>query len=50
VQQLADFGEREIARAGEPAFLVGHSLGGFLSVMAAARHPRLGGHGVAACC
>ncbi|RUP26855.1 MAG: alpha/beta hydrolase [Curvibacter sp.] len=46
VQQLADFAEREIVKAGEPAFLVGHSLGGFLSVMAAARHPKLGGHGV----
>lgn len=46
VQQLADFAEREITKAGEPAFLVGHSLGGFLSVMAAARHPKLGGHGV----
>ena len=46
VQQLADFAEREITKAEEPAFLVGHSLGGFLSVMAAARHPKLGGHGV----
>jgi pimeloyl-ACP methyl ester carboxylesterase len=26
-----------------PAFLVGHSLGGFLSLMCAARHPLLGG-------
>nr|MCU0942566.1 lysophospholipase [Hydrogenophaga sp.] len=46
VQQLADFAEPEIQRAGEPAWLVGHSLGGFLSLMAAARHPSLGGHGV----
>jgi pimeloyl-ACP methyl ester carboxylesterase len=46
VQQLADFAEAEIQKAGEPAFLVGHSLGGFLSVMAAARHPELGGHGM----
>ncbi|HNV60925.1 MAG TPA: alpha/beta hydrolase, partial [Rhodoferax sp.] len=45
VQQLADFAAAEIQKAGEPAFLVGHSLGGFLSVMAAARHPELGGHG-----
>ncbi|WP_137895575.1 alpha/beta hydrolase [Ramlibacter sp. 2FC] len=41
VQQLAEFAERETARAGEPAFLVGHSLGGFLSLMCAARHPAL---------
>ena len=43
VQQLADFAEAEQQRNGgdEPAFLVGHSLGGFLSVMAAARHPHL---------
>ena len=39
VQQLADFATSEVDRAGEPAFLVGHSLGGFLSLMAAARHP-----------
>ncbi len=41
VQQLHDFAERECAKAGEPAFLVGHSLGGFLSLMCAARHPHL---------
>ena len=41
VQQLHDFAAREVAKAGEPAFLVGHSLGGFLSVMCAARHPQL---------
>lgn len=46
VQQLADFAAPEIERQGEPAFLVGHSLGGFLSLMCAARHPQLGGHGV----
>ena len=46
VQQLADFAAKEIAKAAEPAFLVGHSLGGFLSLMAAARHPQLGGHGI----
>ena len=45
VQQLADFAAAEIQKTGEPAFLVGHSLGGFLSVMAAARHPELGGPG-----
>ncbi len=41
VQQLSDFAERETQKAGEPAWLVGHSLGGFLSIMCAARHPRL---------
>lgn len=41
VQQLADFTRQQVERAGEPVFLVGHSLGGFLSVMAAARHPEL---------
>jgi len=40
-EQLADFARREVDKAGEPAFLVGHSLGGFLSVLAAARHPEL---------
>jgi pimeloyl-ACP methyl ester carboxylesterase len=46
VQQLADFAAPEIERHGQPAWLVGHSLGGFLSLMCAARHPALGGHGV----
>jgi pimeloyl-ACP methyl ester carboxylesterase len=41
VQQLHDVAAREVDKAGEPAFLVGHSLGGFLSAMCAARHPRL---------
>lgn len=41
VQQLHELAQREVARAGEPAFFVGHSLGGFLSLMAAARHPEL---------
>jgi len=41
VQQLADFTRAEVERLGEPVFLVGHSLGGFLSVMAAALHPEL---------
>ena len=41
VQQLVDFAEAEIQKTGEPAFLVGHSLGGLLSLMAAARHPEL---------
>ncbi len=41
VQQLADFARAEVDRLGEPVFLIGHSLGGFLSVMAAALHPEL---------
>lgn len=40
-QQLADFAAAEQQKSGEAAFLVGHSLGGFLSLMAAARHPEL---------
>ncbi|MFT3858306.1 MAG: alpha/beta hydrolase [Aquabacterium sp.] len=38
VAQLKDFIEREV---GHPAYLVGHSLGGFLGMMAASRHPHL---------
>jgi pimeloyl-ACP methyl ester carboxylesterase len=41
VQQLADFVQRESDKAGEPAYLVGHSLGGILSLMCAAKHPSL---------
>jgi pimeloyl-ACP methyl ester carboxylesterase len=41
VQQLADFVERETDKAGTPAYLVGHSLGGILSLMCAAKHPAL---------
>jgi pimeloyl-ACP methyl ester carboxylesterase len=40
VQQLADFA-RDQQGHDEPAFLVGHSLGGILSLMCAARHPEL---------
>ncbi len=47
VQQLADFASAEIERHGQPAWLVGHSLGGFVSLMCAAKHPQLGGHSVA---
>ncbi|WP_300715731.1 alpha/beta hydrolase [Hydrogenophaga sp.] len=46
VQQLADFAAPEIETHGRGAWLVGHSLGGFLSLMCAARHPQLGGHPV----
>lgn len=41
VRQLRDFTAHEVEKAGEPAFLVGHSLGGFLSVLCAARNPQL---------
>ena len=40
VQQLADFAEAH-QRDDQPAFLVGHSLGGILSLMCAALHPEL---------
>ncbi|PUE49303.1 alpha/beta hydrolase [Limnohabitans sp. 2KL-1] len=40
VEQLADFA-RDKQGTGEPAFLIGHSLGGILSLMCAARHPEL---------
>ena len=40
VDQLADFA-REQQGKGPAAFLVGHSLGGLLSLMCAARHPEL---------
>jgi len=42
VQQLAHFTAKEVEKCGQPAFLVGHSLGGFLSLMCAAEHPVLG--------
>lgn len=45
VQQLHDVAAREVDKHGQPAFLVGHSLGGFLSLMCAARYPHLA-HGV----
>lgn len=38
VEQLSHFVEHEV---GQPAWLVGHSLGGYLSMMAANRHPLL---------
>ena len=46
VQQLADFTSQEVEKSGQPAFLVGHSLGGFLSLMCAAEHPLPGGQPV----
>ena len=47
VRQLADFASHEAEKLGQPAFLAGHSLGGFLSVMCAAVNPELGGQPVA---
>ncbi|MFZ2306229.1 MAG: alpha/beta hydrolase [Rhodoferax sp.] len=41
VQQLVDFTQDAVAKTGEPVWLVGHSLGGFLSLMAASRNPEL---------
>lgn len=41
VQQLVDFTQTVVAKTGSPVWLVGHSLGGFLSLMAASRHPEL---------
>jgi pimeloyl-ACP methyl ester carboxylesterase len=41
VEQLADFTAPLVSKAGEQAWLVGHSLGGILSTMCAARHPDL---------
>lgn len=43
VQQLADFTSEQVEKSSQAAFLVGHSLGGFLSLMCAARNPVLGG-------
>ena len=43
VQQLADFATQQVEATGRGVWLVGHSLGGFLSLMCAARHPELGG-------
>ena len=41
VQQLIDFTKVEVEKAGTPVFLVGHSFGGLVSLMAAARAPEL---------
>lgn len=45
VEQLAEFAAEQVRASGGPVYLVGHSLGGILSVMAAAMHPELA-HGV----
>jgi pimeloyl-ACP methyl ester carboxylesterase len=41
VQQLCEFTQEEAQKAGQPVWLVGHSLGGYLSLMAALRLPHL---------
>jgi pimeloyl-ACP methyl ester carboxylesterase len=41
VRQLADFTRERGKKTGGPVFLIGHSLGGILSLMCAARHPEL---------
>ncbi len=40
-KELTKFAAAEVEKAGEPAFFVGHSLGGFLSLMASCKHPEL---------
>ena len=40
-KQVANFARAEVEKTGAPVHLVGHSLGGFLSLMVAARHPEL---------
>lgn len=47
IQQLADFASAQAQAHDGPLWLVGHSLGGFLSCMTAAMHPTLGGKPVA---
>jgi len=41
VQQLLDFTQAEVKKTGAPVILAGHSFGGFISLMAAARNPEL---------
>jgi pimeloyl-ACP methyl ester carboxylesterase len=41
VQQLLDFIQVQADKAGEPVYLAGHSLGGFLSAMVASKAPDL---------
>ncbi len=41
VQQLKDFAQPLVAQWGQPAYFVGHSLGGFVSLMTAAQTPEL---------
>lgn len=41
VQQLLEFAQAQVHASGAPVWLVGHSLGGFLSLMAASKAPGL---------
>ena len=41
VQELAEFAKQSIQETGETPFMVGHSLGGLLSLMCASKHPKL---------
>lgn len=43
VRQLGDFAAQQVKESAQPAFLVGHSLGGFLSLMCASSQPEIGG-------
>ena len=40
VQELADFAQQSMDETGETPYLVGHSLGGLLSLMCASKHPK----------
>jgi pimeloyl-ACP methyl ester carboxylesterase len=46
VQELADFSAAQVKKTGQALYLVGHSLGGFLSLMCAMQHPELGGKSI----
>lgn len=46
VQQLADLVEQSMHAHTGPVYLLGHSLGGFVSLMCASRFPKLGERGV----
>ena len=46
VEELTDFAGRVAAHAQQGVYLVGHSLGGILSLICAAKHPQLGGYPV----
>lgn len=41
VDELAEFAQQTLSQTGQKPFLVGHSLGGLLSLMCASKHPGL---------
>jgi len=41
VEQVAEFTQAQVDKLGHPVWMVGHSLGGILSLMAAAKHPEI---------